>query len=196
MVFLSESHALQLDIMKYLFCVLLALFLSSSLSTIHAQSFGVRAGYQIAGAYNDGDQVGDALKFFYAGFYRNRPLGTSIVSLHTGADYFQTGWKEDDDNFRRMHVVSSTIGIRVKLGPVFAQAGPNLNFRVAEQYELAGVDELNDETESNWFDFAAHAAVGVKIFMIVLEARYHYGFIDYYDGNNNAYWQFGAAFEF
>ena len=183
--------------MKYFFSGLFILFLASSPFLLQAQSFGVRGGYQIAGTFDGGDQIGSSLKYFYAGIYRNRPLfDTKVLQLHTGADYFQTGWRTDDDNFRRMHVVSSTIALRASLGPVFAQLGPNLNFRVAEKYEIGGSDALNDDTESKWFDLAGHAGVGVKIFMIVLEARYHYGFIDYYDGQNNTYWQFGAAVEF
>jgi hypothetical protein len=47
-----------------------------------------------------------------------------------------------------------------------------------------------------FFDLPLHFGAGVKFTDILLEARFHYGFLDVNQGNRNAYLQVGLAYSF
>ena len=156
---------------------------------------GIRAGWQNAVLVSDGDAA-DALQSFYVGLYRNNKFG-GIFAISTGIEYFQNGTELDANNYAKLHYISVPLGFRVKLGPVFAIAGPALNFKVAEKQRLAGLEiPVTDENKAAFFDLPVFLGAGVKIFMFTIEARYHWGLLDVYDGTKNQYFQLGAGLSF
>ena len=157
---------------------------------------GVRAGWQNAATYNNSNQSGETINTFYAGVFRNNKLAP-IIAIQTGLEYFQTGWYSDDANKSNLHYLSVPIGLRVKIGPVFAVGGPALNFKVSEKTYLLGNEVTDSELKSNIFDLPLFLGVGAKIAMFTVEARYHWGMIDVNDaGNRNQYFQLGAGISF
>ncbi len=179
----------------WLTLALLAVLTIFSMDT-YAQHHGIRAGWQRATMADGSEPVGDPLNGFYGGFFTAHDIGTSILQWSTGLEYMQGGWKNDDDNFRKIHYLSAQVSLRVKLGPVFAQAGVNVNAKLAETYEVNGEDALNDDTETKGLDVPAHIGLGLQLGPVLIEARYHYGLYDANDGTRNAYLQAGAGFTF
>lgn len=163
----------------------------------NAQGIGIRSGYQVAFTNNGGNRIGSGLGHFYLGAFKNNKLGIgSLLMLHTGVEYMQKGHRTNDANFRSIDYLSFPVGLRVKLGPLFAQGGLNANFKISEKYEVNGSDALNSSNKTNSFDLPAHIGLGMKILIFEIEARYHQGFLDVNNGNKNSYLQIGAAIEF
>jgi len=175
---------------------LILVFLGLMLVTNRLQAgdkVGFRAGYQVSGMYAPNGQIGSTLPNFYFGFMKGTKIVTEIFTFQTGLEYMQGGWKTDDANFRRIHYLSIPLALRVKLGPFFAQAGINGNLRLAENYQLLGVNCLNDESKVPFFDMPVQAGVGVKIAVLTIEARYHYGLVNMGNDSHNAYLQLGLG---
>jgi hypothetical protein len=157
---------------------------------------GIRAGYQLAQVYAGDDQVDGDLDAFYVGYARGITIGAGILSLNTGVEYQQNGHRADAGNLRRIQYLGIPVGLRVKLGPVFAQAGLNGLVRIAETYLVNGTDVLDDDNASDFVDAVAHVGAGFRILAVSLEARYHSGLTTGANGNRNRYWQFGAGLAF
>lgn len=159
---------------------------------------GLRAGWQNAAFYMDGSEYpgSEAYNTFYVGFWRDNQLAP-LFFWGTGAEYHQTGLQMAGMQERVLHYVSLPHYLKIKLGPVFALGGVAPKFKVAERV-LVG-DELVAPIEANrseWFDVPAFAGVGVKFLFITVEARYHWGLLDVYDGYNANYFQLGAGLSF
>lgn len=167
-----------------IFTIAMSLFLFQSM----AQDNGIRAGYNWAGTFNDGNQVASNLDNFYVGFFRNNKFG-GIFALHTGLEYLQNGWSGNGTK-RVAHTLSVPVGLRVKLGPLFALGGAGLNFNVSEKNEgLAAAMPKN-----NVFDLPLFLGLGFKIAIVSIEARYNWGVVDVNSlGNQNQYFQLGAG---
>lgn len=158
-----------------------------------AQDNGIRAGWNTAGTFVDGNQIGSNLPNFYVGFFRNNKFG-GIFAIHTGLDYTQNGWKTDDNNYRRAHMLNVPIALRVKLGPIFALGGTGLNFKVAENNEGAAA---NATPKNGVFDAPILLGLGFKIAIVSIEARYHWGLVNTNDlGYKNQYFQVGVGLHF
>lgn len=163
---------------------------------VKAQFIGFRGGYQTAYTNNNGSQIDGSLGNFYLGVFKNKKLGVGdLLRLHTGIEYMQNGHRANDANFRKINYISVPVGLRVKIGPLFAQGGVNGNFRISEKYEINGVDALTDTNKTSTFDLPAHVGLGFKILILEIEARYHQGFMDVNNGNKNSYLQIGLAIE-
>ena len=177
-------------------------FLGLAATPMHAQDVlwgkhnAIRAGYQLAQVFAEDEQVDGDLGGMYVGYARGITLAAGLLSLNTGLEYQQNGHRADADNFRRIHYLGIPVGVRVRLGPVFAQAGMNGLFRISETYTINGADALNDDNASDVFDAAVHAGAGLRILAIAFEVRYHAGLTTGANGNQNRYWQAGAAISF
>jgi hypothetical protein len=147
--------------------------------------------------YNQGEIVDNTISSVYGGFYIGRPLGsTFFTSLVTGLEYVQNGNRTNESNIRRIHYLSVPVGWRFHFGPFYLQPGIDANFKISEKL-LADVENvLDDDNSSTFFDLPLHFGAGVKFTGILLEARFHYGFIDVNQGNRNAYLQVGLAYSF
>lgn len=130
---------------------------------------------------------------FYIGAYRNNKFG-GIFAFHTGLEYFQNGAKKDDNNYRKLHYISVPLGLRVKLGPVFALAGPALNFKVGESSRYLG-QSIDADDKAAFFDLPAFIGAGVKFLMFTVEARYAVGLLEVNDGVRNQYFQLGLGLQ-
>jgi hypothetical protein len=183
--------------MKKILFVALFLALTFTQLEVNAQGIGVRAGYQTASTTNNGNQVGGNLGHFYLGAFKNIKLGVGdLLRLNTGLEYMQNGHRTNDANFRSINYLSIPLGLRAKLGPLYAQGGINANIKVGESYEVNSQSGLNDANRTGAFDFPVHIGVGFRLFIIDIEARYHQGFMDVNNGNKNSYLQIGASFGF
>ncbi len=171
--------------------LLLTAIVIFSLQEVQAQKIGgIRAGWHSATLAADGNSV-DALSAFYVGLFRVNDFKVPFLSLSTGIEYFQNGAKPSDNTYSKFHTLAVPIGLRGKLGPVFAEVGPSLNFTLGESSKVAGVDI---DTDPNFFDIPIFVGAGVKILMFTIEARYAWGMIDVYEGGSrNQYFQLGAG---
>ncbi len=164
----------------------------------HNRVGGIRAGYNGAGMFMDGDMfpLSEAHPAFYFGFFRDNRI---IPMLHfgTGLEYVQNGLRFTEDNKRVLHYVSLPLNLKFKLGPVFALGGIAPSFKVAEREFVNGSSSKpGSDDKSNWFDAPLFLGAGVKILFITVEARYHWGITDVYQGFNNRYLQIGAGLSF
>jgi hypothetical protein len=190
--------------MRHLKTNLAIVFIALMATTLTAQDKGqnrvggIRAGYNGAALVKDGDlyPLSEANPSFYAGFFRDNKI---IPMLHfgTGLEYVQNGMRFNEDNKRVLHYVSVPLNLKFKLGPVFALGGIAPSFKLAEREFVGGNSSKPDSDDtSNWFDAPLFLGAGVKILFITVEARYHWGITDVYQGYNNRYLQIGAGISF
>ena len=189
--------------MKNITIILIAFFLFGSLLT-NAQDdkdkkSGIRAGWQVSDFIKDGSKPDSASNYnsFYVGFFRDTKI---IPMLHfgSGLEYFQNGSNYGDNSKRVLHTISVPLNLKFKIGPVFALAGVAGNFVVSEKLTLQGEDVSPEDYggKTNWFDLPAYAGLGVKILVVTIEARYHWGLLEARDGYNIQYFQLGAGISF
>jgi hypothetical protein len=163
----------------------------------HNRFGGIRGGYQGAALVMDGNnyQGSDTYTTFYVGIQRDNKLGAMFYH-GSGLDYFQTGVQMGDNKDLMLHYISLPNHLKIKIGPVYALGGLAPSFRVAEREVIAGDAQKPDENMTGWFDIPAYAGVGIKIFFLNVEARYHWGLVDVMDGYYNRYFQLGAGISF
>ena len=176
--------------MKKQFLLIFALSLFA-LQNVSAQKIGgIRAGWHSATLVNDGEAA-DALSAFYVGLFRVNDFKVPFLALSTGLEYFQNGYYVNDNNYTKLHTLAVPIGLRGKIGPVFAEVGPSLNFTLGETSRELGEDISSDPA---FFDIPIFVGAGVKILMFTIEARYGWGMIDVYEGGTKSqYLQVGAG---
>ena len=166
----------------------------------HAQesSNGLRAGWSNAVLSAGGKQVAEynGLNGFYVGTFRTDKI-IPLLHWYKGLEYQQMGDRLNDNTFRRLHYISLPQAARLKVGPLFAQVGIAINFKVGETREAAGVDIKTDENKAEWYDFPWHTGLGLKLGPITVDARYHWGLNNIDDtGLRNQYFQVGAGISF
>jgi len=162
------------------------------------QKNGIRVGFHAASMVKDGSKPEESktLESFYAGFFRSKKIG-GILHFDSGIEYFQNGLKYTGSAKRTLHTVSVPLDLRLKIGPVFAVGGAAANFKVAESFDIGdGSYTPIDNDKSNWFDVAAFAGAGVKVWILTVEARYHWGLLEARNDLYNRYFQIGAAVSF
>lgn len=157
---------------------------------------GIRLGYHSAAMYDNGSKLSGTKNHqsFYLGFFRDTKL---IPALHlgTGLEYFQNGYRIDNDNKLDLHYLSLPVDLKVKIGPVFALTGLAPSIKVSEKATINGTKSTPDE-KSKSFDAPFLLGAGFKILFITVEARYHWGLIELHDGIKSQYLQIGAAISF
>ena len=189
--------------MKNLFSVfVLAVILTLFTADLHAQDKGgdrvggIRFGWHQSAFYEDGNALSNAdpMSSFYAGFFRDNKV-IPLLSIGTGLEYFKNGIQYTDDSSLDLHYVSIPLNAKVKLGPVFALTGFAPSIKVAERIKSGGGSvKPGDELKSEWFDIPFYVGAGVKILMITIEARYHWGLLEVNNGLTSRYFQVGVAF--
>jgi hypothetical protein len=190
--------------MKHVKVWLVLAFAALMVSTLNAQNRGqnrvggIRAGYNGAALVMDGElfPLSEGLPAFYAGIFRDTRI-VPLLHFGTGLEYVQNGMRFNEDNKRVLHYASVPLNLKLKLGPVFALGGIAPSFKVAER-EFVGGNSSKPDTDdrSKGFDAPLYLGAGLKILFITLEARYHWGIADVYQGYNNQYLQLGAAISF
>lgn len=153
---------------------------------------GVRAGYHQAKMTTDlGDF--DALGGVYLGVMKDFDI-IPFVKLNVGLEYFTNGFEISDLKIsNKLNTLSIPVLAKVKLGPIYAMGGLGANIVLGQTYEVDGEEiDVPAGLEAASFDLPVIAGVGFKILMVGIEARYHYGTIQPFDGANNSYLQLGA----
>jgi len=188
--------------MKKIAIVLILLMCAVSFSTKaqddKPKKNGIRFGYHAATMVHEGSKPdsANALSSFYVGFFRSKKVG-GILHFDSGIEYFQNGLKYSGNSKRTLHTVSIPLDLKLKIGPVYALGGAAANIKVSEKYDLGDNSyQPLDNDKSNWFDVAAFAGAGVKIWILSVEARYHWGLLEARDDLYNRYFQIGAAVSF
>ena len=159
---------------------------------------GIRAGYHGATLVYEGSEPDSAstLNSFYVGFFRSKKIAT-ILHFDSGIEYFQNGVSYSSNSKRILHTISVPLDLRLKIGPVYGVGGAAMNFKVSEEYKYGSNSyKPSDTSKSNWFDVAAFAGAGVKIWILSVEARYHWGLLEARNDFYNRYFQLGAAISF
>ena len=159
---------------------------------------GIRAGYHGATLVYEGSEPDSAstLSSFYVGFFRSKKIAT-ILHFDSGIEYFQNGVSYSSNSKRVLHTISVPLDLRLKVGPVYGVGGAAMNFKVSEEYKYGSNSyKPSDASKSNWFDIAAFAGAGVKIWILSVEARYHWGLLEVRNDLNSRYFQLGAAISF
>lgn len=163
---------------------------------------GIRAGWQYANFYDNGSSLGDPINFFYAGFYREKKL-IPLLRLGYGLEYNSVGFKTknvSDTQYTR-HTLAIPVYARLKLGLLFAVGGVAPGVGLANKSTLLGEDvDLTDKEKTNAFDAPVFLGLGIKIAIVSIEARYHWGTMNLSkqdDANfTQQYLQIGAAVSF
>ena len=159
---------------------------------------GIRAGFQSAYMVEEGSKpdTANSLNSFYVGFFRDKKI-SPLLFFGSGLEYFQNGMKYPGDTKRVLHTISIPLDLKLKLGPVFALGGAAANFKVAEKIVVED-NSVNpaEGNVSNWFDIPVFLGAGVKISIITIEARYHWGLLEVRNGLHSRYLQIGAGISF
>ncbi|MGB0391246.1 MAG: hypothetical protein ACPGD5_06735, partial [Salibacteraceae bacterium] len=149
---------------------------------------------------NDSKALGDNYNSFYIGLFAEKKL-IPLLKLDYGIEYNSTGFRDEslagvNTDFTR-HNLAIPVNLKLKLGPVFAMGGVAPSFGLSTKSEIGGVEF---DTEPELFDAPVFLGAGVKIMMLSIEARYHWGTrnMTKIDGanTNQRYFQIGAALSF
>ncbi len=149
-----------------------------------------RAGYQMTDLV--GDVAYDIRPGFYAG-YNHTIVKAPLIGVSVGAEYNTGGARLDDFD---IEIATSYVGVpanaRLKLGPVYVDAGFDAAFLIGDKLTVDG-NEVEGDNDLETFDLLGHAGVGVKFLFLGLEARYRYGFTEVTEGYRNTGIQIGAV---
>jgi hypothetical protein len=188
--------------MKQPILFLLILFIRANFSQAQDKNTkkvgGIRGGFHLATMVANGskpDTVNN-LKSFYVGIFRDNKIA-SILHFGTSLEYFQNGMKYSRNVERKLHTLSISLYLKVKLRPVFTLGGAAPNFKLKEKvdYQDNSYNPADTDTTKG-FDVAAFLGAGVKILFIAVEGRYHWGLLEARDELYNRYFQRGAAISF
>ena len=113
------------------------------------------------------------------------------IRFNAAIFFNQIGSQIPDEPAFNLDYLQIPIGLKVKIGPVYALGGLSGAYRLsAKQSDI----DISDEIKS--IDFAVHAGVGFKFLIFSLEGRYNWGLTDIYQGRdpekyniNNRYFQ-------
>lgn len=159
-------------------------------SLTYAQSFGIKAGVNVATMSKKGYKETNARVGFNAGVFANLPLGSSF-SIQPEVLYSQQGSKTKDviagkefSDVLKLDYVSIPVMFQYKIVPQFyLEAGPEFNFLASAKNEtkLGGhTGELElDSKYFNKFNFGLGLGAGFDITSnLGVNARYVFGLTD------------------
>ncbi len=160
----------------------------------------ITAGWSAADLVIDGEEVTDVRHGFFGGVRKDFKLAP-IFSLNTGILYVQKGATfkfGDAESEWELDYLELPVGLKAKLGPVFATAGLSANIRINSQIDGEKTSDIED-FDVNAFALSSSLGLGVKILMFSVDARWQYGFTDIISDNdgdavNNNYFLIGLGF--
>lgn len=152
---------------------------------------GPIAGWHYGDILKDGKSLyGDYRSSFFAGFFSNKQLGsTKLLQLNSALLYYQNGSHKDDNNYMRLHYLNIPVSLRVQVGPIYALGGVNGGIKLGGESYTLGIK--SDVKDVNTWDAGVHLAIGAKIFMLGIEAKYNWGLVDLNNGYKTQYLQLG-----
>ena len=185
--------------------MLLLSFISMIGSSLNAQSgdddkpakIGVRAGWHYAGMFENNEMLTgtEHSNAFYVGVFKEKKL-VPLLRLGSGLEYFENGYKINDNVTRDIHTISVPLYLKVKIGPLYATGGTGFNFRISEKLPGSLLQDPLNNKETDFFDMPFQLGAGLKILMFSVEARYNWGMFDVNGDASNQYLQVGFTVSF
>lgn len=170
-------------------------------SQVHAQNFGVKAGYNYSTLSGETSSIStiEGLSGFYIGGLVELPISNmlsiqpELIFSRQGVDLRQ-GLKNlsirTDTSEIRLDYLNIPVMAKVNLGPIFLEGGVQFGFLVnkpkVDSY-IANVylRNLLDKDSYNSFDFGVGAGLGVKLNQhFFVETRYTYSLTNVFDPND------------
>ena len=183
---------------KIAFLIIIAVY---GLSQVHAQNFGVKAGYNYSTLSGETSSIStiEGLSGFYIGGLVELPISNmlsiqpELIFSRQGVDLRQ-GLKNlsirTDTSEIRLDYLNIPVMAKVNLGPIFLEGGVQFGFLVnkpkVDSY-IANVylRNLLDKDSYNFFDFGVGAGLGVKLNQhFFVETRYTYSLTNVFDPND------------
>ena len=183
---------------KIAFLIIIAVY---GLSQVHAQNFGVKAGYNYSTLSGETSSIStiEGLSGFYIGGLVELPISNmlsiqpELIFSRQGVDLRQ-GLKNfsirTDTSEIRLDYLNIPVMAKVNLGPIFLEGGVQFGFLVnkpkVDSY-IANVylRNLLDKDSYNSFDFGVGAGLGVKLNQhFFVETRYTYSLTNVFDPND------------
>lgn len=183
---------------KIAFLIIIAV---CSLSQVHAQNFGVKAGYNYSTLSGETSSIStiEGLSGFYIGGLVELPISNmlsiqpELIFSRQGVDLRQ-GLKNlsirTDTSEIRLDYLNIPVMAKVNLGPIFLEGGVQFGFLVSKpkvDSYIANVylRNLLDKDSYNSFDFGVGAGLGVKLNQhFFVETRYTYSLTNVFDPND------------
>jgi len=140
------------------------------------------AGWSNADLTQD-DSSTDTRNGFFAGVRKDIKI-IPMLHLNTGLLYVQKGASIDfggsgKEDFK-LDYLDIPVGLKLKVGPVFATGGVSANFRLSSQFAGEKVDDING------FELASSLGVGVKLLIFSLDLRWNNSFGDIVKDNEGS----------
>ena len=183
---------------KIAFLIIIAV---CGLSQVHAQNFGVKAGYNYSTFSGETSSIStiEGLSGFYIGGLVELPISNmlsiqpELIFSRQGVDLRQ-GLKNfsirTDTSEIRLDYLNIPVMAKVNFGPIFLEGGVQFGFLVnkpkVDSY-IANVylRNLLDKDSYNSFDFGVGAGLGVKLNQhFFVETRYTYSLTNVFDPND------------
>ena len=183
---------------KIAFLIIIAVY---GLSQVHAQNFGVKAGYNYSTLSGETSSIStiEGLSGFYIGGLVELPISNmlsiqpELIFSRQGVDLRQ-GLKNlsirTDTSEIRLDYLNIPVMAKVNLGPIFLEGGVQFGFLVSKpkvDSYIANVylRNLLDKDSYNFFDFGVGAGLGVKLNQhFFVETRYTYSLTHVFDPND------------
>ena len=183
---------------KIAFLIIIAV---CGLSQVHAQNFGVKAGYNYSTLSGETSSIStiEGLSGFYIGGLVELPISNmlsiqpELIFSRQGVDLRQ-GLKNlsirTDTSEIRLDYLNIPVMAKVNLGPIFLEGGVQFGFLVSKpkvDSYIANVylRNLLDKDSYNSFDFGVGAGLGVKLNQhFFVETRYTYSLTNVFDPND------------
>ena len=183
---------------KIAFLIIIAV---CGLSQVHAQNFGVKAGYNYSTFSGETSSIStiEGLSGFYIGGLVELPISNMLsiqpelifsrqgVDLRQGLKNFSI---KTDTSEIRLDYLNIPVMAKVNLGPIFLEGGVQFGFLVnkpkVDSY-IANVylRNLLDKDSYNSFDFGVGAGLGVKLNQhFFVETRYTYSLTNVFNPND------------
>ena len=186
---------------KIAFLIIIAVY---GLSQVHAQNFGVKAGYNYSTLSGETSSIStiEGLSGFYIGGLVELPISNmlsiqpELIFSRQGVDLRQ-GLKNlsirTDTSEIRLDYLNIPVMAKVNLGPIFLEGGVQFGFLVSKpkvDSYIANVylRNLLDKDSYNFFDFGVGAGLGFNLNRrLFVEARYTHSLTNVFDPNDNLF---------
>lgn len=104
-------------------------------------------------------------------------LNTGLLYVQKGASIDYLGEGKDD---LKLDYLDIPLGLKFKIGPVFATGGVSANFRLNSSFDGEKIDNIKP------FDLTSSVGIGAKFLMLSVDLRWNHSLGDIVENNENA----------
>lgn len=165
----------------------IAFILLAAVSVQAQKSIGVRAGYQNTHMVVDGSKIGSSGNSFFVNVYKDSRI-LPFLHFHSGIQYSQAESTINGNDYQ-INYLGAPLGLKAKVGPIYAIGGATVNFKLSENNEPW--DESAKRYDTNLF-----LGAGLNILFLNVNARYAWGLTDVNRGIHNNAFQLGLGIRF